>query len=247
MLFAFSSWLGKVWANRILESEKSKYSKELESLKHQYQISLNQTSIIHTSQKISFQNVIRAMHKYIKLLEQDYDERWQPIKSSYYSDLKKIIIEESLFLGAEGENALNIFLKFFGKSTYFPEDEPQSDRTLRTIYEHLCYIDERIREYFRKRIGLVDDEIDPLFEVHLIGACLLVSDYDDPNKKVQFKFNKSPYPLVEELKENIQYLCDDLKSLIKHIESEGGTQNFYTEDRLLARNYLNKIQNHISG
>ena len=93
LLFAFSSWLGKVWANRILASEKSKYSKELESLKHQYQISLNQSSIIHTSQKISFQNVIKAMHRYIKSLEQEYDEAWQPINFSYYDELKKIIIE----------------------------------------------------------------------------------------------------------------------------------------------------------
>ena len=92
LLLACSSWLGKVWANRILESEKSKYSKELESLRHQYQISLNQSSIIHTSQKISFQNVIKAMHKYIKSLEQEYDESWQPINHSDYDELKKIII-----------------------------------------------------------------------------------------------------------------------------------------------------------
>ena len=134
-----------------------------------------------------------------------------------------------------------------GRSTYFPEGEIQSDRTLRNIYEHLCYIDERIREYFRKRIGLFDDEIDPLFEVQLLGACLLVNDYDDPNKKIKFKFDKSPYPLIEELKENIQYLSNDLESLVKHIESEGGTQNFYTEDRLQTRNYLHKIQNNITN
>lgn len=30
---AFSAWLGKVWANRLMESEKAKYALELESVK----------------------------------------------------------------------------------------------------------------------------------------------------------------------------------------------------------------------
>ncbi len=34
---AFSSWLGKVWASRILEKDKLKYSSELEKLKNQLQ------------------------------------------------------------------------------------------------------------------------------------------------------------------------------------------------------------------
>jgi hypothetical protein len=33
ILFAFSSWLGKVWAERILSKEKAKYAEDLESFK----------------------------------------------------------------------------------------------------------------------------------------------------------------------------------------------------------------------
>ena len=33
IIFWLSSWLGKVWANRILEQDKPKYEKELEAIK----------------------------------------------------------------------------------------------------------------------------------------------------------------------------------------------------------------------
>lgn len=35
IIFALSSWLGKVWANRILEKDRLKYSSELERIKNQ--------------------------------------------------------------------------------------------------------------------------------------------------------------------------------------------------------------------
>lgn len=37
IIFGFSSWLGKVWANRILEQEKLKYTSELEKIKAKLQ------------------------------------------------------------------------------------------------------------------------------------------------------------------------------------------------------------------
>ncbi len=36
IVFALSSWLGKVWANRILEKDKVKYKKEFEKIKNVY-------------------------------------------------------------------------------------------------------------------------------------------------------------------------------------------------------------------
>ncbi len=37
VLFSLSSWLGKVWAARILESDRSKFSQEIENLKINHQ------------------------------------------------------------------------------------------------------------------------------------------------------------------------------------------------------------------
>lgn len=36
IIFGLSSWLGKVWANRLMEQEKANYSKELEKLKSEF-------------------------------------------------------------------------------------------------------------------------------------------------------------------------------------------------------------------
>lgn len=38
IIFGFSTWLGKVWASRILEKEKFQYAKELEEIKRRYEI-----------------------------------------------------------------------------------------------------------------------------------------------------------------------------------------------------------------
>lgn len=108
IIAALSSWLGKVWANRILESDRARYAKELDNIRHQFEIERNQLSIIHENQKNSFQRVIKSLYKSIKALEQEYDEEWYPVSSKHYDELKQVIIEESLFLGNEGERALNI-------------------------------------------------------------------------------------------------------------------------------------------
>jgi hypothetical protein len=41
ILFGFSSWLGKVWATRILDRERSKYSEQLEAIKHRLELQLH--------------------------------------------------------------------------------------------------------------------------------------------------------------------------------------------------------------
>lgn len=46
LIFGMANWLGKVWANRILEKEKSKYSKEIEKYKSELEISLNRANAL---------------------------------------------------------------------------------------------------------------------------------------------------------------------------------------------------------
>jgi hypothetical protein len=45
LVFALSSWLGKVWANRILESDRSKYQKEMDALRAGYELQLKRYEI----------------------------------------------------------------------------------------------------------------------------------------------------------------------------------------------------------
>jgi len=238
-----SSWLGKVWANRILESEKAKYTRELDTIRHQFQVELNRVSIIHENQKVSFRNVIMALSKAIKALEQEYDERWHPISDRKYDELRNVVIEESLFLGKDGENALGVFLRFFGKTTFFPEIDIQSDQMLRNIYEHLNYIDTRIREYFRKRIGL-SDENNPLLEVHLLDIALILNDYHPRGGRFTladhlcFRFDVTPLVLIEKYKSNLSDLEVWMHKFIESVESDDDDKRLYFEDLSKIRLYL---------
>lgn len=49
LLAVFSSWLGKVWASRILESDRSKYASELEALKAENQNYINVLGITNST------------------------------------------------------------------------------------------------------------------------------------------------------------------------------------------------------
>lgn len=49
IIFFLSSWLGKVWANRILEADRSKYAAELEGIKLANQNAVNSLSLAHTA------------------------------------------------------------------------------------------------------------------------------------------------------------------------------------------------------
>lgn len=65
IILAFSSWLGKIWANRILEAEKNKFSAELEIIKTSNQNFVNAISVSNTlyieSQKAFAAEKISAM------------------------------------------------------------------------------------------------------------------------------------------------------------------------------------------
>ncbi len=249
IIAAFSSWLGKVWANRILQSEKAKYTQELDKIRHQFRIELDQLSIIHEHQRSSFQRMIKALHESTKSLEQSYDEEWVPVDDKHYDTLKEIIIEESLFLGAEVEKALNIYLHIYWKAVYFPENPIPDDETVRKVYEFLNFISERIREYFRKRIGL-SSEANPLADVNLIAACLLIYrsqfkdivlqtipilglEFDD----FQFHFDITPSALVDTLKENLDSLKSDLSTIISFIEAKPEKRKYESRALSEARNY----------
>ena len=69
LVFAFSSWLGKVWANRILEGDKAKYAQELEDLKSRY---LRDTEKYKTSLKKSefiFEKEYQAASEFVALVQ----------------------------------------------------------------------------------------------------------------------------------------------------------------------------------
>jgi len=45
IIAAISSWLAKVWASKILESDKARYTQELDKIRHQFSIDLKSSWI----------------------------------------------------------------------------------------------------------------------------------------------------------------------------------------------------------
>jgi hypothetical protein len=93
IVFAFSNWLGKVWANRLMTKEKAEYAQELESLRskltndsERYKIKLKKSEFI-------FQRQFEAASEFVALKrsimpsysrpEMDFDDACEDIAHSF--------------------------------------------------------------------------------------------------------------------------------------------------------------------
>ncbi len=63
VVFALSSWLGKVWANRILEAEKNKYARDLETLKAEFQLQIKRAEIKAGAYQKDANVAVTKLHK----------------------------------------------------------------------------------------------------------------------------------------------------------------------------------------
>lgn len=83
IIMALSSWLSKVWANRILEADKNKYAHEMEAIKLSNQNFINSLSITNSayleSKRAFTEKRIEAVHIIWSQLIKLRDERPSPI------------------------------------------------------------------------------------------------------------------------------------------------------------------------
>ncbi len=67
IMFGFSSWLGKVWANRLMEKEKAEYAQELESLRSQLTQDTESYKIKLKKSEFIFQKEYEAASEFVAL------------------------------------------------------------------------------------------------------------------------------------------------------------------------------------
>jgi hypothetical protein len=96
ILFGLSSWLGKVWANRILEEDKDKYSRSLEQLKSQYQLDVEKNKSVFLryseSQFALYNNVWVSLCE----LEIAADQLWAAATSTYVRSFAEFLSEAKI-------------------------------------------------------------------------------------------------------------------------------------------------------
>lgn len=63
IVLGFSSWFGKIWANKLMENEKAKHNKEIEELKAELQDNINKSSALND--------------KYLHVSKSQYDNEYR--------------------------------------------------------------------------------------------------------------------------------------------------------------------------
>lgn len=225
---------------------KSDLAKELEATKHELKLEHAKLSIVYENQRDSFKSLIQGMYEAIEDLKQPFDEAWTSITGKYFDKFCQLVAKETLFIGSEGERALDMFRRIYGSTIAYDPQEDLQDEELRRAYEQLCFISERIREYFRSRIGL-PEERDPLRDVFILDSCLILNRYhftaiDLPTKGI-FKIvrHQSPYELVKIANENSTEFISELKKIVNYLESTPEDKSAWFELIDQVKWHLNRI------
>jgi hypothetical protein len=166
LVFAFSSWLGKVWANRILEGDKAKYANALEDLKTRY---LQDTEKYKTSLKKSefiFEKEYQAASEFVALLwsihptsehqDMDWDEACDQIAFSFdkhETTLRRFLAKHGAVLSKETRNLLGrcISLAADGKFRVGPEIDADTNvlNMADCFYTKLCEVEQALLNIVR--------------------------------------------------------------------------------------------------
>lgn len=109
IIFGLSSWLGKVWANRLMEQEKANYSKELEKLKSEFTQNTERYKLQLKKSELFFQKQYEAATDFGKFfysllpdktyVNMDWDDACKVITydfQTYMSYLKKFQLENNI-------------------------------------------------------------------------------------------------------------------------------------------------------
>jgi len=116
IIFALSSWLGKVWANRIMQNEKQAFKKSFEAMKEDFQRETTKREMFHQisqkcyeglfSKKVeTYTSLIKQKTEYSKTIHQDetfelhdYPPR---VYHNYFIGVQKIIDANRLYISNE--------------------------------------------------------------------------------------------------------------------------------------------------
>ncbi len=169
IIMALSSWLGKVWAARILEEDKNKYQVALEQLKSQYQLDVEKNKSVFLRYSESQFNLYNSVWVALCDLEKAADQLWAAATRTYVRDFAKslseakhevrkgaLIIEEEHY-----ERLISLFSEFeefeFGKSKLLQlrRERERIDRLDENEIRWVIDQNGQIRERFKETLSEV--------------------------------------------------------------------------------------------
>lgn len=172
IIMALSSWLGKVWAARILEEDKNKYQVALEQLKSQYQLDVEKNKSVFLRYSESQFNLYNSVWVALCDLEKAADQLWAAATRTYVRDFAKslseakhevrkgaLIIEEEHY-----ERLISLFSEFeefeFGKSKLLQlrRERERIDRLDENEIRWVIDQNGQIRERFKDTLSEVKNQ-----------------------------------------------------------------------------------------
>lgn len=116
IVFGLSSWIGKIWATKLMEKDKSKYTKEIETLKNELQTKMTKMEHFHKISEQTYQSLFNAKiatyndllyekTEYYKIINEDEAFEMMDYPPEVYYDffvkIRKIIDENRLYISNE--------------------------------------------------------------------------------------------------------------------------------------------------
>jgi len=133
IILGLSTWLGKVWAGRILEKEKSNFAKELAEDKHKYSLELEK---VKREYEIQIESVKTILLRYSEKQFDIYGELWVSL-CNLKKSMDELWSEYSVRKVKDFSSQINETKFYLEKSSLFIDDNH-----LNTLKEALHQLDE---------------------------------------------------------------------------------------------------------
>lgn len=161
LILAFSSWLGKVWASRILEAEKANYARELEGLKsrfladtERYKTSLKKSEFIFQKEyeaASEFVGIVRSIRPTFAHPDMDWYEACNLIALSFEKHeetLERFLAKHGAVLSETARTRLGRALSLASDGKFHtgsgPDLDPQVNKLADEFYDELATIEKEL-------------------------------------------------------------------------------------------------------
>jgi hypothetical protein len=208
---------------------------DLERAKHSLKLEESRLTFVYENQRVSFTNVVRAMHAAITAIEAAFDyanEEWRSVDEDVLADFRAVRVSESLYTGSNGDRALTVFEGLLSGCVLDRMDgSPIESDLIRENRAQLAFIALRIQEFFRVRLGIASG--DPLLDVFRLEAFSMINtihlhEEGFPTKGIFKRTDHlTPEETVDLCKGNGAALVDELLRLEATLKKDSHARFFY--------------------
>jgi hypothetical protein len=162
IIFGFSNWLGKVWANRLMTKEKAEYAQELESLRNRLTQDTESYKIKLKKSEFLFQKEFEAASEFVALKQSflptynqpnmDWYDACDEIAQDFYKiemALNSYLSKHGAVLKSEVKDLLSLSISIAGENKFEianPDVPENANKAADELYENLREVEKSLLE-----------------------------------------------------------------------------------------------------